>query len=46
VKISSGVVPDPHDVELAETLLRLTPSERLQALRRYAHLSVIAQEQK
>lgn len=46
VRISSGVVPDPHDVGLAETLLRLTPSERLQALHRYARLREIAQEQK
>lgn len=46
VRISSGVAPDPHDVELAETLLRLTPSERLQALHRYAQLREIAQEQK
>jgi len=34
----AGAVPDPHDVELAETLLRLTPEERLRALRRYARL--------
>jgi transcriptional regulator with XRE-family HTH domain len=38
VRMSSGAVPDTHDVELAETLLRLTPLERLRALRRYARL--------
>lgn len=31
-------VPNPHDVELAEMLLKLTPEERLRALRRYARL--------
>lgn len=46
VRISTGVVPDPHDVELAENLLRLTPEERLQALRRYAHLHELAREQR
>lgn len=38
VRIGSGMVPDPHDIELAETLLRLTPEERLRALSRYARL--------
>ena len=46
VRISTGVVPDRDDVELAETLLRLTPEERLRALRRYAHLHELAQEQR
>jgi hypothetical protein len=36
---------DSHDVELAEVLLRLTPEERLRALRRYARLHELAQEQ-
>jgi hypothetical protein len=45
VRIDSGVVPDPYDVELAEILLRLTPEERLRALPRYARLRDIAQEQ-
>jgi transcriptional regulator with XRE-family HTH domain len=45
VRISTGIVPDPGDVELAEILLRLTPMERLQALRRYARLRAVAQEQ-
>lgn len=38
VTISADVIPDPHDVRLAETLLRLTPSERLRALERYVRL--------
>jgi transcriptional regulator with XRE-family HTH domain len=45
VRISTGMVPDRHDVELAETLLRLTPEERLRALRRYAGLREVASEQ-
>ena len=43
--MSTGVVPDRHDVELAEFLLGLTPEERLRALRRYAHLREVAGEQ-
>jgi transcriptional regulator with XRE-family HTH domain len=46
LKMSTGVVPEQHDVELAETLLKLTPEERLRALRRYAHLHQIAAEQR
>jgi hypothetical protein len=38
VRLSTGVVPDRHDVELAEVLLRLTLEERLRSLRRYARL--------
>jgi transcriptional regulator with XRE-family HTH domain len=34
--------PDPHDVELAEVLLGLTPPERLRALGRYARLRGLA----
>lgn len=45
-RISTGVVPDPHDVELAELLLRLTPEERLRALRCYARLHEVAREQR
>jgi transcriptional regulator with XRE-family HTH domain len=41
LKISAEPIPDQHDLELAETLLALTPSERLRALRRYAHLREI-----
>jgi transcriptional regulator with XRE-family HTH domain len=36
--ISADIASDPHDVELAELLLGLTPVERLRALRRYARL--------
>lgn len=42
VRISAEVAPDPHDVELADALLRLTPEERLRALRRYARLHELA----
>lgn len=45
VRISAEAMPDPHDVELAGLLLRLTPKERLQALRRYARLHELAQSQ-
>jgi transcriptional regulator with XRE-family HTH domain len=44
VRIDTGVVPDPHDVELAEILLGLTPAERLRALRRYARLREAVRE--
>lgn len=44
LRISAEAVPDPHDVELAGLLLRLTPEERLRALRRYARLHELAQE--
>ncbi|HWM62633.1 MAG TPA: helix-turn-helix transcriptional regulator [Solirubrobacterales bacterium] len=43
VRIDAEVVPDRHDVELAEVLLRLTPEERLQTLRRYARLRQLAE---
>jgi transcriptional regulator with XRE-family HTH domain len=36
--------PDPHDVELAEGMLDLTPTERLQALGRYARLGELARK--
>lgn len=45
VRISAEAIPDPHDAELAGLLLQLTPEERLRALRRYAHLNELAQEQ-
>jgi transcriptional regulator with XRE-family HTH domain len=45
VRIESGVVPDPDDVELAATLLRMTPAERLRSLGRYARLRKLAGEQ-
>ena len=41
--MNTGAIPEQHDVELAETLLELTPEERLQALRRFAHLRQIAE---
>ena len=42
--IGAEIVPDPHDVELADRLLDLTPAERLRALRRYARLRASAQD--
>lgn len=45
LRISAEAIPDPHDVELAEVLLRLTPEERLRALRRYVHMHELAQGQ-
>jgi hypothetical protein len=43
--MSTGAIPDQHDIELAEVLLGMTPEERLHALRRYAHLREVAEEQ-
>lgn len=40
--VDAEPLPDPHDVELAELLLGLTPLERLRALRRYARLRALA----
>ncbi|HXV04840.1 MAG TPA: helix-turn-helix transcriptional regulator [Solirubrobacterales bacterium] len=45
LRLTVEVVPEPHDVELAETLLGLTPEERLHALRRYARLREVARGQ-
>lgn len=45
LRLSAEPVPEPHDVELAELLLGLAPIERLRALRRYARLHDVAQEQ-
>jgi transcriptional regulator with XRE-family HTH domain len=45
VTIRAEAIPDPHDVELAELLLRLTPLERLRTLERYARLRERAQLQ-
>jgi transcriptional regulator with XRE-family HTH domain len=45
VTIAAEMVPEPHDIELAELLLELTPEERLRALRRYARLHEAAREQ-
>lgn len=43
LKMSTGMVPDRHDIELAEMLLELTPEERLRSLRRYARLRQVAE---
>lgn len=42
VRLSTEVVPEPHDVELASLLLDLTPAQRLRALPRYARLRGLA----
>lgn len=42
IEIDVTVRPEPHDVELAQILLRLTPLERLRALPRYARLRALA----
>lgn len=44
LRLSAEPVPDRHDIELAEGLLRLTPQERLRTLRRFARLRSLAQE--
>jgi len=44
VKIRVEALPDPHQVELAEGMLRLDPLERLNGLRRWARLRALAQE--
>jgi transcriptional regulator with XRE-family HTH domain len=46
LKMSTEVLPEQHDIELAETLLELTPEQRLRALRRYAHLRQVAEGQR
>lgn len=46
LKVSAEFAPDPHDVELAESLLERPPEERLRALTRYARLHAIAGEQR
>ncbi len=38
IEIDVAMRPDPHDLELARTLLELTPRQRLRALPRYARL--------
>lgn len=43
--IGAEGIPDPHDAELTELLLRLTPGERLRSLRRYARLHELAGNQ-
>ncbi|MGC1853116.1 MAG: helix-turn-helix transcriptional regulator [Solirubrobacterales bacterium] len=44
INLTAEMVLDPHDVELVERQLALTPEERLRALRRYAHLHELAQD--
>jgi transcriptional regulator with XRE-family HTH domain len=46
LSVGAAAVPEPHDVELAELLLGFTPEQRLRALRRYAQLHQIGQEQR
>jgi len=38
LRLSAEIATDPHDVELAEQMLELTPLERLRSLARYARL--------
>jgi transcriptional regulator with XRE-family HTH domain len=45
LRLSTEVIADPHDVELAARLLELTPLQRLRALPRYARLRELAPEQ-
>ena len=40
--IEAERMPDPHDVALAQSLLELTPLERLRSLRRFARLRGLA----
>lgn len=44
LRIDVEVAPDPHDVELAESLLALTPGQRLRALSRFARLRETAED--
>lgn len=46
IEVDVAMRPDPHDLELARTLLDLTPLQRLRALPRYARLHEIAQASK
>ena len=38
LRLSAEIAADPHDVDLAERMLELTPRERLDGLARYARL--------
>lgn len=42
LQLSTEVVADTHDIELAAQLLELTPLQRLRALSRYARLRELA----
>jgi uncharacterized protein len=44
LRVSTEIVPDADDVELAARQLRLTPLQRLRALRRYTRLRALIQE--
>jgi transcriptional regulator with XRE-family HTH domain len=44
LRIQVEPIPDPHDIELAERMLDLTPQQRLRALKRYSHLHRLAGE--
>ena len=46
LNVSAELAPDPHDVELAESLLERTPEERLRALKRYSRLHATAGAQR
>lgn len=43
VEVAIATIPEPHDIELAEMLLSLTPLERLRTLTRYARLRRLAE---
>lgn len=45
LRIDADLLPDPDDVELAELLLGLAPTQRIRALGRYARLHEIARRQ-
>lgn len=46
LRLSTEIAPDPHDVALAEHFLELTPQERLRAVRRFARLISLAEQQR
>jgi transcriptional regulator with XRE-family HTH domain len=45
VSLRLETIPDRHDIELVQTLLGLTPAERLQSLMEFARLHELAGEQ-
>jgi transcriptional regulator with XRE-family HTH domain len=45
LRLSTEVIADAHDVELAARQLELTPLQRLRALSRYARLRELVSEQ-
>jgi transcriptional regulator with XRE-family HTH domain len=45
LRLSTEVIADPHDIQLAAQQLALTPLQRLRALSRYARLRELASEQ-